>query len=254
MMPITELDKALLEANDNPEKRGPYYVRFLNSQIFIPVHEDADEAYVEEKVSGSFYPFIENDGDGRFLMIFDHQDKMRAWSHINIGFQVAPGYELFHIFRDVDLNWVLNYGTDYLKVFSPPELKDIREFIECNHVEIEQSSEGIKYGLIDECALPPEVEEALREAAANNTKITAMFIGEIIQLGNHDKPTLTIVLQTEGLADERKRGLANRMGLVIGKWLPPDKHAEFLFDDGNSLARDIVAKGWQIYARRGGIF
>jgi hypothetical protein len=133
---MTELDKALENMRHDQEDaahQSKFYDLFLNSGFFVPTldklpGEAGDEALAE----GQVLPLVmESDGND-YLMLFDTEERLKAWSQPGVKWVEVPGYVLAETTM-APLHWALNVGTDYAKQFVPEEIAWLRDVVErCN--------------------------------------------------------------------------------------------------------------------------
>lgn len=131
---MTELDKALdflRQDKRNPENQSRFYDLFLNSEFYIPtkIEEESPEEQVsetEDKPQG--VPLvIEADGND-FLVLFDTCERMFEWAKTEPPYLVVPG----HVIAENStrpLHWVLNLGTEKMKIFVPDEIDWLKEAV-----------------------------------------------------------------------------------------------------------------------------
>lgn len=126
---LTELDKAVIKANENPETNGNrFYDLFLNSIIYVPtwdVPEEVGETVLKE--NEALYPIVIEDEDLKYVMLFDTQERVNHWVESSeepreIGFVGLKGYEVLKYFGN-GVHMMLNVVSDYMKEFTPEEIE-----------------------------------------------------------------------------------------------------------------------------------
>lgn len=247
---LTELDRKLQEANADASKRSDYYHVFLNSKIFIPTY-DIPKENKEARAQGgeSIKPIIIKADGKKYLMLFDTEKKLSAWAKREVGLFAVTGYVLFDIFKDPSLTWILNYGTEYAKVFSPEEVKEIRDFLESDVNETIVMKKGAQVGIGEPEKIPNGMEEALSKIARFNSEIKAIYLGSIIMIEEDQKPHFAVVLQADTDSEVVKNSIREAIGVSVRKFIPKDEFIDILFDEGDSIAKNIIEKAKLIYQK-----
>lgn len=117
---MSELDKALqdfLQDMDDQEKQSRFFDLFLNTTLYVPTFEDEDEA---EQGRGKAPLVISAEG-GDYLMLFDSEERLHAWAQQEVPFVAVPGHVLASN-TPAQLHWMLNYGCEPCKSFTPQEI------------------------------------------------------------------------------------------------------------------------------------
>lgn len=137
----TGLDQALhalrLDMGD-AGNQSKFYDIFLNTTFCVPTldqQEFAGEAAVEE---GQVLPLVIESEGNDYLMIFDTEDRLKAWAADDVKWVGVPGFVLAATTMP-PLHWALNAGTEYSKQFLPDEIAWLREVVErCNEAAATQ--------------------------------------------------------------------------------------------------------------------
>lgn len=131
---MTELDQALVKANEDEAARPAYYELLLNSMLFIPTHDTPGDS-TELNEGDEFSPLI-GEADGKdYLFVFDTQERLAAWAEEEVGFVTLPG----HVITDMcpqEMHWILNIGSDYPREFISEELGWMKQMVEQAREEI----------------------------------------------------------------------------------------------------------------------
>ncbi len=246
------LDTALLEANIDSEKKVAYYNLFLNSEIFIPTLDNPKEEFkrvVEEKQI--FKPIITESEGKKYLMLFDSQDKMSAWVKKDIGFVALQGRVLFDIFQDSSLTWMLNFGTDHVKVFSPEEIQQVRNFLNLESTNTVSIQKGTSLGIGTLEHVPLGIHDALKQIGKLKDCIFSIYVGSIIFLEQNDKPHFAIVVKAVESIKDTKEDIIAAVGRAINRCIPKGECYDIFFDDGDDITKDIIRKGKLVYQKDG---
>lgn len=132
---MSGLDQALqalrLDMND-AKRQSSFYDLFLNTTFCVPTldRQELDgESDVEE---GQVLPLIIESEGNDYLMIFDSEERLKAWAAEDAKWVGVPGYVLAATTMP-PLHLALNVGTEYSKQFLPDEIAWLREVVErCN--------------------------------------------------------------------------------------------------------------------------
>ena len=121
---MTKLDDALAAAKAGKGSEMDFYNLFLNSELLVPLAEPPNPAD-----PGSLKPIlIESDGKN-YLMLFDSEDRLAAWAKRKLDFAGLKGADIVAM-MDPSVPWVLNVGTEHVKVFVPDEIQWLKSAIE----------------------------------------------------------------------------------------------------------------------------
>jgi len=132
---MSGLDQALqalrLDMND-AKRQSSFYDLFLNTTFCVPTldQQELDGESAEEE--GQVLPLIIESEGNDYLMIFDSEERLKAWAAEDAKWVGVPGYVLAATTMP-PLHLALNVGTEYSKQFLPDEIAWLREVVErCN--------------------------------------------------------------------------------------------------------------------------
>jgi len=133
---MTELDHALVTLRqnmDDPKGQSKYYDLFLNATFCVPtLDEQALDSSVAVPQEGQILPMVIESEGNDYLMLFDTEERLKAWTQADVKWVGVPGYVLAATTMP-PLHWALNVGTEYSKQFLPDEIAWLREVVErCN--------------------------------------------------------------------------------------------------------------------------
>lgn len=122
---MSELDEVFAKALKDPEKyQGEYYELFLNSVIYVPTWDIAEEenAHVLEEEQ-TIKPVILDFEGKKTIPIFDSEERLTEWAQgREIGIAGLNGFDVISLLGS-DFYLMLNVNSEYLKEFSPEEVK-----------------------------------------------------------------------------------------------------------------------------------
>ncbi len=131
---MTELDEALdalRQDTRNPEKQSRFYDLFLNSEFYIPTKitsENSDEQEEVPKEDRQNVPLVMEADGNDFLVLFSTRERMNDWAKSEPACIQVPG----HVIAENSthpLHWVLNLGTEHVKIFVPDEIDWLKEAV-----------------------------------------------------------------------------------------------------------------------------
>jgi len=126
---MTELDQALDLYMQNEEAQAPYYDLVLNSNFFIPVHDNGQTVGQQDlKENDEIVPLILQAEGNDYLMLFESEERLNAWAKEEVNYVVLSGDAIVQM-TPPHLHWALNMGTDYQKQFVPDEIGWLKEII-----------------------------------------------------------------------------------------------------------------------------
>lgn len=138
------LDQALVALRqdmNNARSQSKFYDIFLNTVFCVPAFEQQEPDGDGAPKEGEVLPLIiEADGND-YLMIFDTEERLKAWAGEEVKWVGVPGHVLA-LTTMPPLHIAMNVGTEYSKQFFPDEIAWLREVVErCNQAaEQEQTN------------------------------------------------------------------------------------------------------------------
>lgn len=138
---MTGLDQALQTLRldmDDATRQSKFYDLFLNTTFCVPTLDqqelDGESALEEEQV----LPLIIESEGNDYLMIFDTEERLKAWAADDVKWVGVPGYVLAATTMP-PLHLALNVGTEYSKQLHPDEIAWLREAVErCNEAAAQE--------------------------------------------------------------------------------------------------------------------
>lgn len=129
---MTPLDQALkafeLDRND-PKNQSGFFDLFLNSTFFIPTVDGETQAGEEGEVeTGHVVPLVIEAEGNDFLMLFDTEERLRAWAQAETSFVEVAGHRLAAM-SEPPLHWALNVGSEPSKLFQPDEIAWLKKAV-----------------------------------------------------------------------------------------------------------------------------
>ncbi|OGU13333.1 MAG: hypothetical protein A2076_11050 [Geobacteraceae bacterium GWC2_53_11] len=125
---------------DDAKQQSRFYDLFLNTTFCVPTldPQELDGAAVEE---GQILPLIIESEGNDYLMLFDTEERLKAWAANDVKWVGVPGHVLAATTMP-PLHWALNVGTEYSKQFLPDEIAWLREVVErCNEAAQEEPNQ-----------------------------------------------------------------------------------------------------------------
>lgn len=110
--------EAFLQDMDDSEKQSRFFDLFLNTTLYLPVHDEKSDAQADE--SGKA-PLVLSAEGRDFLMLFDTEERLYAWAQREVPIVAVPGHVLA-LNTPAGIHWMLNYGSEPCKAFSPEEI------------------------------------------------------------------------------------------------------------------------------------
>ncbi|HBA71618.1 MAG TPA: hypothetical protein DCZ63_05340, partial [Geobacter sp.] len=129
---MSGLDQALLALRqdmNNARRQSTFYDLFINTTFCVPTL-DQQELDGESAVGeGQVLPLIIESEGNDYLMIFDSEERLKAWAAEDVKWVGVPGYVLAATTMP-PLHLAMNVGTEYSKQFLPDEIAWLREVVE----------------------------------------------------------------------------------------------------------------------------
>jgi hypothetical protein len=128
-MALTELDRALATAIENPAYANLFYDTFLNTEMFIPALRADKKPGEWEKIALTerFYPLYLRHEETRAIPVFDTIEKMKTWAENKaFNYLVLQSHLLMKVIAP-EIALVLNEGTPHRYLFTPSILGTLRQ-------------------------------------------------------------------------------------------------------------------------------
>lgn len=141
---MSGLDQALqalrLDMND-AKRQSSFYDLFLNTTFCVPTLDRQELDGESEVEEGQVLPLIIESEGNDYLMIFDSEERLKAWAAEDAKWVGVPGYVLAATTMP-PLHLAMNVGTEYSKQFLPDEIAWLREVVErCNEAAAKEEPE-----------------------------------------------------------------------------------------------------------------
>jgi len=128
---VTPIDQALAAFYTDPENvdtRNDFYRLFLNTDFYLPTFDEATGGVATGDGAEQALPLImESDGND-YMMIFDSQERVAAWSEEGVFCITLPGSVLVEMATE-GLHLAMNVGSDHSKQFIPEEIAWLKEVV-----------------------------------------------------------------------------------------------------------------------------
>lgn len=118
---MNEFDEALqafLQDMDDQQKQSRFFDLFLNTTLYMPTFEEKDGEGGEQKRRA---PLVLSAEERDYLMLFDTEERLKEWAQQEVSFVAVPGHVLATN-TPAALHWMLNYGCEPSKQFTPAEI------------------------------------------------------------------------------------------------------------------------------------
>jgi len=123
---LTPLDQAYVEATQGG-KESVFYNAFLSTTIFIAtVNAPEKEQNRRAGENDSISPIIIESDGANYVMLFDTKERLASWAKREVGFAALPGHAIVEM-MSTDFHWVLNVGTEHMKILVPEEIQWLKE-------------------------------------------------------------------------------------------------------------------------------
>ncbi len=130
---------ALRQDMGNAASQSQFYDLFLNTTFCVPTVDPKDlegEMTLEE---GQVLPLIVEAEGNDYLMIFDSEERLKAWAGAEVKWIGVPGHVIASTTME-PLHIAMNVGTEYSKQFLPDEIAWLRDVVEqCNQAGEQQA-------------------------------------------------------------------------------------------------------------------
>lgn len=117
MSGFDEVLQDFLQDMDDRDKQTRFFDLFLNTVFFIPTCEDEGAAGEQ---SGKA-PLVLSAEGRDYLMLFDTEERLVEWAGQDVPCLAAAGHVLASN-TPAELHWMLNYGCEPCKQFTPEEI------------------------------------------------------------------------------------------------------------------------------------
>ncbi len=129
---MTDFENALtnfLQDRNDPERQSSFYNLFLNTNFFLPTVGEQNGAG-EGRAGETSYavPVVVEAEECDYLMLFDSQERLRAWAQEEVDFIEVPGH-VIAANSVPQLLWALNVGSEPSKLFQEEEIAWLKEVV-----------------------------------------------------------------------------------------------------------------------------
>ncbi|MCC2666091.1 MAG: hypothetical protein K0S63_7 [Gammaproteobacteria bacterium] len=238
---MTPLDKEYVTAMQTKDG-AVFYDTFLNSTIFIviadaPVAEQTKTAESNETIS----PIIILDSNGdKCMMLFDTKEKLASWAKREVGFVAIPGRAIVEM-MGTEYHWVLNAGTDYVKVFVPDEIQSLKDSYPPKAVKGVKVPLGTQILTGAPAKIPDGVVEALKsKLSLKYPEVEKAYLGQIYYVMNGEQPHLALVIDVNKKNNIAIEDITHDVSVSTAGFLEQDAYIEVIINDGNSSALSII--------------
>ncbi len=124
--------QALRQDMNNARRQSKFYDLFINTTFCVPTLDQKELDEESAVGEGQVLPLIIESEGNDYLMIFDSEERLKAWAAEDVKWVGVPGYVLASTTMP-PLHLAMNVGTEYSKQFLPDEIAWLREVVErCN--------------------------------------------------------------------------------------------------------------------------
>lgn len=246
---MTPLDKAFIEATENPDRESDFYNLFLNSDLFIPTYDIPRERREirlgkEETIS----PIVIESNGVQFLMLFDTEERLSAWAKREIGFVRMPGHAIVEMV-DPSIHWALNFGTEYFKEFTPEEIEWLKSSLEqskAKEIILERETE-VLIGV--PAKIPEGLVDSFKRTAARNKEVREAFIAQVYYVKEGEKPHLALVLRLDQASKSVHDTIRDDFVVASRGYFAEGDYIDIHIDDGNGISYEITQAVSPFYKR-----
>lgn len=249
---MTELDKALVAAQQDQTQSDAFYSLFLNSDVLIPTRDaGAPEGGARRSCEGeSFSPIVVENEGVPYLPIFDKMERLQAWAQgKEITFVQMPAHALIRSSLDAKLHLALNVGTDHFKEFVPDELAWLRQAFEEQKPSAFTVPAGTKVFVGAPAHIPDGLEDALRSCMRRNAEVEAAFLGQVHFDLPGEKPQLFLVLKLDASGQAYLQNIDEDVGVATRGLLGEQEALTMQIYDVKGISSDIVDTVQPFYTR-----
>jgi len=124
--------QALRQDMNDARRQSKFYDLFINTTFCVPTLDQKEIDGESAVGEGQVLPLIIESEGNDYLMIFDSEERLKAWAAEDVKWVGVPGYVLAATTMP-PLHLAMNVGTEYSKQFLPDEIAWLREVVErCN--------------------------------------------------------------------------------------------------------------------------
>lgn len=245
----TPLDDAYLLAMKDQDKQSNFYNLFLSSDLYIPTRKKPKNDRIYRAVKGeSVSPIFSESNGVLYFMIFDSKERLGNWAQREVGFVAMPGHAVVEM-MNADFSWVLNAGTDYVKVFSLDEIKWLKKEVDTLNGRREMVPKSAKILIGEPKIIPDGLIESVTEKLVKNKEVKRAFLGQLYYLGKSEKPNLILVLETSAEHKNLSNAIRKDVASATRGYIGESDFIDITFTNESGVADDIVEKIKPFYAR-----
>ena len=246
---MTPLDKAFIEAQENPGREADFYNLFLNSDLFIPTHDiPKDRKEIRLEKGETISPIIIESQEVQFLMLFNTEERLSAWAKREIGFVRIPGHAVVEM-ADPSIHWALNVGTEYFKEFVPEEIEWLKSSLEqskAKEIILERETE-VLIGVSTK--IPEGLVDSFKRTAARNKEVREAFIAQVYYVKEGEKLHLALVLRLNQASKSVRDAIRDDFVVASRGYFEEGDYIDIHIDDGNGISYEITQAVSPFYKR-----
>lgn len=245
----TPLDDAYLLAIKEQDKQSNFYNLFLSSDLYIPTHKKPKSDRSYRAVEGESVAPVFSESNGiPYFMIFDSKERLGNWAQREVGFVAMPGHAVVEM-MSADISWVLNAGTDYVKVFSSDEIKWLKKEVDTLNGRREMISKSTNILIGAPKIVPDGLMESVTGILVRNKEVKRAFLGQVYYVGKSEKPNLILVLETDAEHKNLSNAIRKDVASAARGYIGESDFIDITFTNESGVADGIVEKIKPFYTR-----
>jgi len=245
----TELDKALVFVQENPDEVHVFYNTFLNSILYLPTHDAPESNTVDVAPAGKkLSPIFTKNGDTIFLMIFDSLDRLSAWAQKEVGYVGLEGHALLDM-MDPKFHWYLNYGTEHGREFGSDEIRWLKSAVQRATHKTHTLEEDAEVLTGKPKKVPEGLVEALKQVAQQHAALEVATLGQMFMVGKMNHPELVLAIRYDEIPDEMREQILSDFTAAARNILDDSQEFWILIAGESSHANSILNGVEPFYVR-----
>ena len=238
---LTELDKAGMFVQENPDDIHVFYNTFLTSFLYIPTHDIPQKNKEALSPEGKeLRPIFTQSGDTLFLMIFDTLERLSAWAQKEVGYVGIEGLALLEM-MDPKFHWFLNYGSEHGREFSSNEISWLKSAVQKTSSSTRSLDENSQVLFEAPRDIPKGLVGVLSEVAERNSGVQEATLGQMLLKGKMDQPELALAIRMDGMNDGRRENVLNEFTEAARRIIDDSQEFWILIAGDSSLGDQLLA-------------
>lgn len=174
-------------------------------------------------------------------MLFDTKERLGAWAQREVGFVSLPGHTVVEMMGS-DFHWVLNVGTEYVKIFVPEEIQWLKEIVVQSKGQETTVAEGTEVLIGTPASIPNGLIESLLKCLSRNTEVKKAYLSQVDYLAKDEVPHLAMVVEIDNLPHSTRDAIRDDLVTATRGFLAESQYIDIMINENGDIANEIMKR------------